>query len=187
MTEAQRVFAGAHGLSVGVGLLTVAAFSVAGYPLIVIAAEGSEDALPDMAYTYMAITVCTSPLLFVLSIQSDALRCEGFVMQMAGVSLFVSLLNIALNFVFVVVMHYGVAGTAAGTALAQLLSLLVITGFRLRADSHLKPPGSFQDLLDILLAVDFRARSSAKPQLRRHRNRICGNIRGAAAGGIERI
>ncbi|WP_422039884.1 MATE family efflux transporter [Roseibium sp.] len=136
--DAQRVFAGAHGLSVGIGFLTVAVFSVVGYPLIVIAAEGS-DAIAGMAYTYMVITVCTSPLLFVLSIQSDALRCEGFVMQMAGVSLLVSLLNIALNFVFVVVLHYGVAGTAAGTALAQLLSLLVITGFRLRADSQLKP------------------------------------------------
>ena len=37
------------------GLVTVAVFSVAGYPLIVIAAEGS-DAIADMAYTYMAIT-----------------------------------------------------------------------------------------------------------------------------------
>ncbi|WP_434053237.1 MAG: MATE family efflux transporter [Roseibium sp.] len=137
-TDAQRVFTGAHGLSLGIGLLTVAVFSVAGYPLILLAAEGSE-AIAHMAYIYMAITAWTSPLLFVLSIQSDALRSEGFVMQMAGVSLFVSLLNIALNFVFVVVLNHGVAGTAAGTALAQLLSLLVIVGFRLRADSHLKP------------------------------------------------
>ena len=98
-----------------------------------------------MAFTYMAITAWTSPLLFVLSVQSDSLRSEGYVMQMAGVSLFVSLVNILLNFVFVVMLHFGVAGTAAGTALAQLLSLLVIIGFRLRADSHLKPDVLFRN------------------------------------------
>lgn len=136
--DAQRVFTGAHGLSLGIGIVTVAVFSVAGYPLILAAAEGSA-AIASMAFTYMAITAWTSPLLFVLSVQSDSLRSEGYVMQMAGVSLFVSLVNICLNFVLVVILDFGVAGTAAGTALAQLLSLLVIIGFRLRADSHLKP------------------------------------------------
>ncbi|MEP1575103.1 MATE family efflux transporter [Roseibium album] len=136
--DARSVFSGAHGLALFTGAGAIVLFSAGGYPLILIAAEGSEP-IAGMAYTYLAITVWTSPLLFVLSVQTGALRSEGFVMQMAGVSLLVSLANIVFNFVLVAILKLGVAGTAYGTALAQLLTFAVVILFRLRAKTVLKP------------------------------------------------
>ncbi|WP_298984939.1 MATE family efflux transporter [uncultured Roseibium sp.] len=135
---AQGVFVGAHGLSLLAGATALLLFTMIGYPLILKAAEGSEP-IARMAHIYLAITIWTSPLLFVLSVQSDALRCEGYVIQMAGVSLFVSLSNIAFNFLLVAILDFGVAGTACGTAMAQVLAFVFVIGFRMRTNSILKP------------------------------------------------
>lgn len=149
---ARSVFVGAHGLSLCAGAISIVLFSVLGYPLIFMAAEGSEE-IAGMAHTYLAITVWTSPLLFVLSVQTDALRSEGFVMQMAGVSLLVSIANIVFNFVLVAILKLGVAGTAFGTALAQLLTFAVVIWFRLRMETHLKP----QAVLKYPLTAQWRS------------------------------
>ncbi|WP_298813772.1 MATE family efflux transporter [uncultured Roseibium sp.] len=132
---AQGVFVGAHGLSLLAGATALLLFTMIGYPLILKAAEGSEP-IARMAHIYLAITIWTSPL---LSVQSDALRCEGYVIQMAGVSLFVSLSNIAFNFLLVAILDFGVAGTACGTAMAQVLAFVFVIGFRMRTNSILKP------------------------------------------------
>lgn len=136
--SARTVFAGAHGLSLCAGATGILLFLTVGYPSVLAAAGGSE-AIARMAYTYLAITIWASPLALVLSVQTDALRSEGFVMQMAGVSLLVSIANIAFNFVLVGVLEFGVAGTAYGTVLAQLLTLCVVIVFRLRSGTVLKP------------------------------------------------
>jgi Na+-driven multidrug efflux pump len=92
-----------------------------------------------MAQTYLAITTFMSPLAFVLAVNSDALRNEGRVGFMAAMSLLVSLSNIGFNYVLIALMGLGVAGSAYGTALAQLLSLSIILGFRFYGTTSLRP------------------------------------------------
>ncbi|WP_299480234.1 MATE family efflux transporter [uncultured Roseibium sp.] len=135
---ARSVFSGAHGLSLLAGALVILLFWTTGYRAILIAAGGSEP-IAQMAFTYLAITASTSPLLFVLSVQTDALRSEGYVAQMAGMSLLVSLANILFNFVLVGLLKWGVAGSAMGTALAQVVTFTAVILFRMRAQTILKP------------------------------------------------
>lgn len=136
--QARVTFAGAHGLAVGLGILLIAAFSFFGRTVALLAAGGVET-LAQMGFVYLSITVFFSPLLFVLSINSDALRNEGRVSFMAAMSLLVSISNIAFNFVLIALLDMGVAGSAYGTAAAQALAFAIILAFRVFGDTLLRP------------------------------------------------
>ncbi len=136
--NAARVFVGAHGLALMVSLVLILAYLAFGRAITLALASGSEP-LVDMGQTYLAITTFMSPLAFVLAVHSDALRNEGRVGFMAAMSLLVSLSNIGFNYVLIALMGLGVAGSAYGTALAQLLSLSIIIGFRIYGTTSLRP------------------------------------------------
>ncbi|MFC6655434.1 MATE family efflux transporter [Roseibium salinum] len=137
-SDAGAVFAGAHGLALCLSALAMVLFWIFGRQVTLAAAEGAVS-VAEMAYTYLSITVTFSPLLFVLSINADALRNEGRVTLMAALSLFVSLANIACNYVLIVILDLGVAGSAYGTVLAQTLAFTALLAFRLTGKTLLRP------------------------------------------------
>jgi len=136
--EARAVYASAHGLAASLGLILFALFLVFGERVALLAAGGSAT-LSEMGLVYLRITVLASPLIFVLSVNSDALRNEGRVVFMAAMSLLVSLANIGFNYVLIGVLDMGVAGSAYGTAVAQALALAIILTFRIFGDTGLRP------------------------------------------------
>ncbi|MGS4987238.1 MATE family efflux transporter [Roseibium sp. RP-7] len=136
--DAEAVFAGAHGLALAIAGIVVALFLGLGDSLTRAAADGSAE-IAGMSHTYMAITVAFTPLMFVLSVNADALRNEGLAVVMAGFSLLVSLANIAFDYLLIAVYDYGVAGSAAGTVLAQALALAIMLGLRLSGKTELSP------------------------------------------------
>jgi putative MATE family efflux protein len=135
---ARAVFTGAHGLAIGLGACLILSFLFLGRPMTLLAAGGS-DVLAEMGLVYLRITVLFSPLLFILSVNSDALRNEGRVGFMAAMSLLVSLANIAFNYVLIALLDMGVAGSAYGTAAAQALAFAIILAFRFWGDTSLRP------------------------------------------------
>ncbi|WP_339822522.1 MATE family efflux transporter [Sulfitobacter dubius] len=135
---ARATFAGAHGLAVGLGAVLIVLFLLLGQSVALLPAGGSES-LAQMGLVYLRITVFFSPLLFVLSVNSDALRNEGRVGFMAAMSLLVSLANIAFNYVLIAILDMGVAGSAYGTATAQAFAFAVILAFRLFGETSLRP------------------------------------------------
>lgn len=138
MNGARATFAGAHGLAIGLGAVLIVLFLLLGQPVALLAAGGSET-LAQMGLVYLRITVFFSPLLFVLSVNSDALRNEGRVGFMAAMSLLVSIANIGFNYVLIAVLDMGVAGSAYGTAAAQALAFAIIFAFRLFGETSLRP------------------------------------------------
>ncbi|MBZ0216361.1 MAG: MATE family efflux transporter [Fimbriimonadaceae bacterium] len=138
LTDARAVFAGAHGLALLVGVALIVLFLLFGRKVATLAAGGSDE-LAEMGLVYLRITVLFSPLLFVLSVNSDTLRNEGRVGFMAAMSLLISLANIGFNYVLIALLNMGVAGSAYGTAMAQTLSLAVIVAFRSRGSTELRP------------------------------------------------
>ena len=126
---ARRTFAGAHGLAVLVSLLCIVLFAAFGWPIVSLIANGSSK-LAAMGHVFLAISIFTSPVSFLLAVHSDALRTEGRVGFMAIAGLLVSVANMGFNYALIVWLGLGVAGSAAGTALAQFLALAVILAFR---------------------------------------------------------
>ncbi|MEM8732160.1 MAG: MATE family efflux transporter [Pseudomonadota bacterium] len=138
IARARSVFAGAHGLAFALGAALIGLFAWLGADMALLAAGGSQD-LARLGAIYLQITVFFSPLLFVLSVNSDALRNEGRVGFMAAMSLLVSIANMAFNYVFIAQLDMGVAGSAYGTAAAQAVSFAIILGFRLFGNTTLRP------------------------------------------------
>ena len=137
-SEARSVFAGAHGLALAVSGCLILLFLIFGGAVTRLAAGGS-PVLEHLGYTYLKIMVMTSPIFFLDVVNSDALRNEGRTGFMAAMSLLVSLANMGFNYVLIVVMGLGVAGSAYGTALAQALALTIILAFRVRGRTELRP------------------------------------------------
>jgi len=136
--EARAVFAGAHGLALVVGVGLILLFLLFGRQVTYLAAGGSDE-LADMGYVYLQISVLFSPLLFILSVNSDALRNEGRVGFMAATSLLISIANIGFNYILIVLLDMGVAGSAYGTAMAQALAFAIILAFRFHGKTELRP------------------------------------------------
>ena len=134
--EARQVFAGAHGLSLIISAVTMVLFAAFGWPLVVQAAHGSTE-LADMGHSFLRITIYSSPLLFLLSVHSDALRTEGRVGFMAIAGLLVTLANAGFNYLLIVGFELGVAGSAWGTALAQAIALAVVVLYRASGKARL--------------------------------------------------
>lgn len=136
--QAQAVFAGAHGLALAVSLCLILLFLIFGRSVAMLASGGVAE-LGEMGLIYLQISVFATPLMFTLSVNSDALRNEGRVGFMAAMSLLVSVANIAFTYLLVAEAQLGVAGSAYGTVLAQLLSFSIILGFRLKGRTALRP------------------------------------------------
>lgn len=131
--EAAAVFARAHGLALLIALLLAAVFFVGGDAAIG-RLSGGQQPIAAMAWTFLAITVCASPVQFLLGLHADAWRNEGRAGLMASMSVGVTIANIALNYMLIVGLGLGVAGSALGTALAQGLGLILLIVQRLRGD-----------------------------------------------------
>jgi len=143
LSEARAVFAGAHGLALVVGGALILLFLLFGRQISSLAAGGSDE-LAQMGLIYLRITVLFSPLLFVLSVNSDTLRNEGRVGFMAAMSLLVSFANIGFNYVLIAHLDLGVAGAAYGTAMAQMLAFAIIATFRFYGATELRLSALFK-------------------------------------------
>ncbi|WP_428674999.1 MATE family efflux transporter [Roseibium sp.] len=150
--DARAVYSGAHGLALCISLAVIILFLLLGRQATLAAADG-QASIATMAHTYLEITVWASPLMFVLAINVDALRNEGRVGLMAGLSLLVSLANIGFNYVLIGLMDLGVAGSAYGTVLAQLLAFTCVLAFRIRGGTALRPTA----LIRYPLSSDWRS------------------------------
>jgi putative MATE family efflux protein len=138
LQEARQTYAAAHWLALIIAICLVLAYALLGETVILRAADG-DSGLASLASQYIGILAFSSPLLFVLSINSDALRNEGHVGMMAAMSLLVSLSNLGFNYLLIAVLDLGVAGSAYGTVLAQGLALGAIVVYRQARHTHLHP------------------------------------------------
>lgn len=140
MAGAKSIFAAGQGLALAASAIAMLLFFLGGSAAINWVAGGNEH-LAGMGWTFLAISFVTAPVSFLLSVQSDALRTEGRVAFMAIAGVLVTLANIALNALLIGAMGFGVAGSAWGTALAQVIALGAIFAYRLAGKSVLPMVG----------------------------------------------
>lgn len=143
--EARMVFGQAIQLSLIVCSILMVLFWLGGETLALAIANGSES-LAALGYTYISILIFCSPLVFILAINVDALRCEGLLSAMAAITLMSALLNIAFDYLFIVEFGWGVSGSAYGTVLAQVCSMLAIFIYRMKLSSQNYAPFSHAKL-----------------------------------------
>ena len=126
---ANATFAGAHGVALTIASALIVIFCAGGWGFA-LRIVGTEGPVAEMVWVFLAITVFGTPVQFLLGVHADAWRNEGQAGLMALMSLGVTLINILLNYILVVVLELGVAGSATGTVLAQALGLVLLAGLR---------------------------------------------------------
>jgi putative MATE family efflux protein len=135
--EARRTFTGAHQLVLGVILVVYLLFFTLGRMAIDAGAGGAES-VSSKAELFMTIMVVAAPVAYFLSLNIDGLRCEGRLGFMTAVTISATLLNILFNWLFLAVFGWGVAGSAAGSVLAQTICLFVVVSYRFATPGVLK-------------------------------------------------
>ncbi len=140
MLEACEVLASAQGLAVVLGVVTIALFFLGGGAIVTWMAGGNQH-FADTGWRFLAVSFVAAPVMFLLTVHSDALRTEGRVAFMAMAGVILTLANIALNTLLIGYFQFGAAGSAGGTALAQLIALLLIIGYRMAGNGLLPVVG----------------------------------------------
>lgn len=126
---AAATFAAAHGLALLIATALIVIFLAGGWNFAMRAA-GSDRLVAEMVWVFLAVTIFGTPVQFLLGVHADAWRNEGKAGLMALMSFGVTLVNIGLNYIMIVLLQLGVAGSALGTMLAQAMGLALLVGLR---------------------------------------------------------
>lgn len=123
--HASALFTHAHGLALCIALVLISVYLLFGNHAIdyMVAGSKGSSTLSVMADTYLWIMIMALPIQFGIGIHADTWRHEGYVGLIAGLSVGVTLANIAFNYLFIAELGLAVAGSAYGTVLAQTLGL----------------------------------------------------------------
>lgn len=106
--------------------LILTLFCVALTPKMLTWLKTPEDTLVD-ATAYLRIYFSACAIVLVLNIESGILRAVGDARRPFVFMLVACLLNIVLDYVFVVYFHWGVKGVAYATIISQFLNFLLLT------------------------------------------------------------
>jgi putative MATE family efflux protein len=109
-------------LWLGIGLGLVAALGVAALARPLATALGGTGAIRDQAVTYLRISAIGMPAVLIAVVGQGHLRGLSDTKTPFLVVLVANLVNVVLELVFVYSFHWGIAGSAWGTVIAQLLA-----------------------------------------------------------------
>ncbi len=105
-------------------LLTV--FGLLASPALLALLRTPEETIAD-SLLYLRIYFLGVPVIMALNMESSALRAVGDSMHPFIYMIAACLLNIGLDLLFIIVFHWGVAGVAIATVLAQVLNFTLLT------------------------------------------------------------
>lgn len=119
-------------LSCLVSAALMLAFVALGWQVALIAANG-DLALAASGHTYIAILIFATPVIFLNTLNSDALRAEGRMAVMTALLVASALLNVLFDWLFIARFGWGVAGSAWGGVAANLCAFTALLVYRLPA------------------------------------------------------
>ena len=128
---AGRIFAGAHGLVLAISAGAITFWALVGVTFVEVMAD--EPRVAGLAQDYLRILILGVPVQLLLGLHADALRNEGRAGVIAGLSVLVNLINIGANWLGIVVLGLGIAGSALGTVAAQGIGLTLLIAVRARS------------------------------------------------------
>jgi putative MATE family efflux protein len=115
-------------LSIFICALLMGLYELWGLMVVEKIANGSAP-LAQMGDTYLSLTIFYSPLFFMIALLSDSLRCQGHLAFMTLMAISANIFNMIFNYLLIVELDMGVAGSAYGTALAQGTSVMAVLAY----------------------------------------------------------
>ncbi len=119
------------------GLILLAAGTLGGYPLL--QALNTPEHLMGYAYDYLSIYALGMPFVVLYNVCNSIFNGMGDSRKPLMFLIFSSVLNVALDLVFVAVFHWGVAGAAIATVISQALACALAFAAMLQRIRRLTP------------------------------------------------
>ncbi|MEZ5659934.1 MAG: MATE family efflux transporter [Burkholderiaceae bacterium] len=135
--EARAAFTNSHLLALLVAVVLMTGFALGGRAICDALANGRAE-LANLSWIYLAILIGAAPFNLMLGLNADALRSEGRVSTLAAVGLLATIVNVCLNWLLIVELGLGVAGSALGTVMAQFIGLVAVLTYRRRRHTTLQ-------------------------------------------------
>ncbi len=121
--EAGRVASASLGFAFGLGLVFLTIGALLGRRLL--QAAGADGEVLDLAWAYFQVVVFTVPLFFVSGALRSVLTGEGDATTPLVIMGLSTVLNLGLDWLFIVGLGWGTRGAALATAAAQVFSLIL--------------------------------------------------------------
>ncbi len=131
LKEAERIGGTAIGLGIALGLVFLVCGVFFGHPLL--RHMGATEQVQELAFRYFLVLSLSAPLVFVGAFLRFLLNGEGDARTPMVISLFVMVINLGLDYLFLFPLDLGLAGAAMAGAVAQTFSsaaLLYLLLFR---------------------------------------------------------
>ena len=184
--RAARLAAQALWVSLGIGLLLLVICEALAGPLL--RALGADGKSGDYAVTYFRIAAIGLPAALVALAGQGYLRGVSNMRRPLEVVVVANIVNLVLEVLFVYGFHWGIAGSAAGTAIAQIGMGVAFAG-RVAASTRrleaAEPPGNATD--DARRQADLRADGRPVCVVSRGSVGLCPDGRSAARGASDRV
>jgi Na+-driven multidrug efflux pump len=148
LSAAARVFAGAHGLVLLISALLVFLWATFGRALLNEMAAGNAQ-LAQSTWTYLSIIIWAAPVQLLLGLQADALRVEGRAGAVAALSVLVNLINMAANWLGIVIFGLPLCLSFLGIALVASLAMLALRHHAIDYDRLVAAYGGVTRLLSM--------------------------------------
>lgn len=104
----------------------------------ILVAMKTPDSLIEFAYKYIIVIFLGIPVTYMYNLLSAAIRALGDSKHPVQFLIIGSILNIALDLIFIMVFHWGISGAAFATVLSQLVTGLMCLVFILKKIDLLK-------------------------------------------------
>lgn len=95
----------------------------------ILAALGGRGETLDQAVSYISVIAWGVPFQIFVTGCTPLIRNQGKVAYAMAVQVFAGLMNVALDFVFVILMGWGTAGAAAATVASQIAAFVLVAAF----------------------------------------------------------
>lgn len=137
--------------SIGLGLL-LGAFILGGMPFL-LSLLGTDGETAPFTAEYLRILALGAPFMIAAGALGNTVRADGDVKDAMIASMSGTLLNVALDPLFIAVFHWGCAGAALATVIGNLVSLLLLLRAVSRKKAFSLSPKDFTLRKDISLRV----------------------------------
>lgn len=127
--EAGRIVLAALTLSVGLGLVAVAALHSLSRPIVHL--MGATGPLGDVSLTYLSIRLWAAPAVLIITAGHGAFRGYGDAITPLRVTVALNLVNLVLDPLLIFTLDLGIAGAAWATVIAQWTGALAFLGLLL--------------------------------------------------------
>lgn len=134
-----------------IGMILLCVIGIFMHPMLLF--FGATDEILSYAETYVGITMWGVPFLMLSTGGNQLIRSDGSPKWSMSCMVSGALVNVVLDYIFVYIFDWGIAGAAAATVVGQVVSAVLVIAYFPRFKNIRLSVRSFRPVWDVLLSI----------------------------------